>query len=411
MKSQFPMPAGRRDLVKGGVATALALLAAPSVLRAQGAPGVKIGVIQPVTGALAGDGDLGRLGAQLAIDDINAAGGIRSLGGAKLEMVFGDSRSNPQDAAQQVEQLNGAGVSVIVGGFASGLCATATQVAARYGLPYMIDSAVADELTQHGQQTTFRFGPSFSMATTVALANLVRLNTDAGKPAHTVVIVHEDGLFGTGMARVLNAELPKLGFQVLETIAHPTPARDMSNVVLRIRALQPDLVIPSHYYGEFVLMARTLQQQRVHPKGIYAIFGGGASSLRFVKEFPEAAEGVMDCNHWHDPKNPRALQLRRQTEAAGKSYAYNVPINYAAVTLVAEALDKAASADRARLMGVLGTGSFGSSVMPYGQSRFTDGQNVSALPLNTQVQNGDVKVIYPLEYAEVKPIFPVPAKG
>ncbi|WP_163284704.1 ABC transporter substrate-binding protein, partial [Enterobacter hormaechei] len=74
-----------------------------------------------------------------------------------------------------------------------------------------------------------------------------------------------DGLFGTGLAKLMNERLSALGFQILETIAHPTPARDMSNVALRIRALNPDLVIPSSYYGEFVLLARTMQQQRIRP--------------------------------------------------------------------------------------------------------------------------------------------------
>jgi branched-chain amino acid transport system substrate-binding protein len=397
----FRRSVSRRALLRAGGATVI--LGVPAILRAEPQP-VKLGVLQPVTGALANDGDLGRLGAELAIADINAAGGLMALGGAKIAMVFGDNRSNPEASAQAVEALNAEGVTAIVGGFASGLCMTATQAAARYDLPYIIDCAVANQLTERGLKNTFRFGPNFSMAVKVALQNLAQL-----KPARTVVIVHEDGLFGSGLAKLLQSELPKLGLEVLETIAHPTPARDMSNVVLRIRALQPDLVIPSQYYGEFVLMARTMQQQRVRPKGIYAIFGGAASSLRFIKEFPEAAEGVMDCNHWHNPKDPRALELRKQVEAKGRSYAYNAPINYAAVRLVAEAIEKAGSADRAKLLEVLSTQSFGSSVMPYGQSKFVNGQNVNALPLNTQVQGGDVKVIYPAEFAEVKPIFPMKA--
>jgi branched-chain amino acid transport system substrate-binding protein len=79
------------------------------------------------------------------------------------------------------------------------------------------------------------------------------------------------------------------------------------------------------------------------------------------------------------------------------------------VKVVAQAIEKAGSADRLKLIEVLGTQSFDSSVMPYGQSKFVNGQNVNALPLNTQVQGGDVKVIYPAEFAEVKPIYPMKA--
>jgi branched-chain amino acid transport system substrate-binding protein len=100
----------------------------------------------------------------------------------------------------------------------------------------------------------------------------------------------------------------------------------------------------------------------------------------------------MDCNHWHNPKDPRAHELLEQVETEGRSYVYNAPVNYAAVRLVAQAIEKAGSGDRLKLIEVLGTQSFDSSVMPYGQSKFVDGQNINALPLNTQVQGGDVKV-------------------
>ncbi len=399
--------ASRRALLLNATAGS-AILALPGILRAQEPPPVKIGIVQPLTGPLAFDGDLGRVGAELATADINAEGGIKALGGAKVQLVIGDTRSNPEVAAQEVERLQSEGVTAIVGGFASGLAITAAQTAGRYGLPFLVDTAVADSITQQGIKSTFRFCPSFSMATAAAIERLVQLNNDAGKPCRTVVLVHEDGLFGSGLAKLMQQELPKRGFEVLDTIAHPTPARDMSNVALRIRSLRPDLVIPSHYYNEFVLLARTMQQQHIRPKGVYAIFGGAASSPRFVKEFPTAAEFVMDCNHWHDPKNPNVPGIIRRVEAMGRSYAYNVPANYSAFRLVADAIGQAGAADRGKLVEVLGRGSFNSYLMPYGQSKFdAAGQNTSANPLNTQVQHGEIRVIAPAAYAEVKPVFPV----
>ncbi len=94
----------RRNLLTTGAAGAL-VISAPGLVRAQAAP-VKLGILQPVTGALAQDGEYGRIGAQLAIDDINAAGGIKSLGGAKIEMVFGDARSSPEGGTQEVERMH-----------------------------------------------------------------------------------------------------------------------------------------------------------------------------------------------------------------------------------------------------------------------------------------------------------------
>lgn len=230
-----------------------------------------------------------------------------------------------------------------------------------------------------------------------------------GKPSRTVVIVHEDGLFGSGMARLLNAELPKRGFEVLETIAHPTPARDMNNVALRIRSLRPDLVIPSSYYAEFVLLSRTMQQQRIRPKGVYCVLNGAASNVRFVREFPDAANLVMDCNHWADPRKPKTAELRRQVEGQGRFWLYNTPLNYSAVMLVADALERAGRADRAALIQALAAtdGNFTRHIMPYGPTRFVNGQNQVGAPVNTQVQNGDIKVIFPRDFADAQPVYPV----
>ena len=397
----------RRRALQAGAALA-GTLALPGVLRAQGAA-VKVGILQPVTGALAFDGQAGQLGAELAIRAVNAAGGIKALGGAKLEMVFGDARSTPEGGTAEVERMNGEGVCAIVGGFASPICLAATQAAARYDLPYIVDVGVNDQIVTRGLKNTFRFAPGFGIVSTLALDNLVKLNEAAGKPCKTVVLVHEDGLFGSGLAKLLQTELPKRGFEVIDTLSHPTPARDMSNLALQIRAKNPDLVIPSSYYGEFVLLARTMQQQRVRPKAIYAVLNGAASNFRFVKEFPEAAQYVLDTNHWYDPRNATAIALKKEVDGQGKFFTYNVALNYSAVLLLADAIERAGSADRAKIIAALETSTFAGHIMPYGPTKFVNGQNMGAAPVNTQVQNGDIKVIFPDAFADAKPVFPVPA--
>jgi branched-chain amino acid transport system substrate-binding protein len=395
----------RRTFVKTTTAAGTALFAAPSLLRAQGKT-VKIGILQPVTGALAQDGEYGRLGAQLAFDEINAAGGIKSLGGATLEMVFGDARSTPEGGAQEVERMHSEGVVAIVGGFASPICLAASQAAAKYDIPYIVDVGVSDQIVSRGLKNTFRFGPGFGTVTSAALENLVKLNEAAGKPAKTVVIVHEDGLFGSGMAKLLGAQLPPRGFEILETIAHPSPSRDMSNVALRIKALNPDLLIPSSYYGEFVLLARTLQQQKIRPKGIYAVLNGAASNFRFVKEFSDAANFVMDCNHWADPRKPKTAEIKAKAEQGGRFWLYNTPLNYSCVRLLADAVERAGAADRGKITEALAASTFADHIMPYGPTKFVNGQNQGAAPVNTQVQDGDIKVIFPTEFANAKPVFP-----
>src|SRR6476646_11555251 len=153
-----------------GALGAAALLNAPAVLRAQGAA-VKVGVLHPVSGALSYSGQQGRIGAQLAIEEINAAGGIKSLGGAKIEAVLGDAQSTPEGGNAEVEKMNGAGVAAIVGGYASGICLAASQTAARYDLPYIVDVGVVDSIVSRGLKNTFRFGPGFGVIATTAIDN------------------------------------------------------------------------------------------------------------------------------------------------------------------------------------------------------------------------------------------------
>ena len=410
MSRQFTAVSRRRFLqttALGAAATA-GLMHAPAVLRAQGAA-IKVGVLHPVSGALSYSGQQGRLGAQLAIEDINAAGGIKALRGAKIEAVLGDAQSTPEGGNAEVEKMNAAGVAAVVGGYASGICLAASQTAARYDLPYIVDVGVVDSIVTRGLKNTFRFGPGFGVIAKSALDNLVTLNDQASKVAKTVMIVHEDSAFGSGLARLLNTQLPERGFQVLETISHPTPTRDFNNVVLKIRAQNPDLVIPANYYNEYVLLARTMQQQRVRPKGIYSVLGGAASSYKFVKEFPEAAQYIMDCNHWFDPKNAKALELKKRVDAKGEFYTYEVYMNYSCIQLLADAIERAASAERPKIISALESSTFSGHLMPYGPTKFVNGQNQGAAPVNTQVLNNDIQVIFPANFASAKAVFPMPA--
>jgi branched-chain amino acid transport system substrate-binding protein len=408
--SRWPLQSSRRKFLRSAVLGATAtfgVLRAPAILRAQSAA-VKIGVLHPVSGALSYSGQQGRLGAMMAIDDVNASGGIKALGGAKIDPMLGDAQSTPDGGNAEVEKMNAADVCAVVGGYASAICLSASQTAARYDLPYVVDVGVVDSIVTRGLKNTFRFGPGFGVIAKTALENLVTINDQAGKPAKTVMIVHEDSAFGAGLAKLLNAQLPDRGFQVLETISHPTPTREFENVAVKIRAQNPDLVIPANYYNEYVLLARTMQQQRLRPKGIYSVLGGAASSYKFVKEFPEAAQYIMDCNHWFDPKNSKALDLKKRVEDKGQFYTYEVYMNYSCILLLADAIERAASTDRAKITQALANSTFSGHVMPYGPTKFVDGQNQGAAPVNTQVLGKDIQVILPVQFASAKPVFPMP---
>lgn len=400
------MTTPRRHFLQHSAAAASAL-AFPLIAGAQ-PKAVKVGILHPVTGALAFSGSQCRAGALMAIEDINKTG-LRSLGGAKLEAMLGDAQSTPQAGTAEVERMNEAGCSAIVGAYASAICLATTQAAAKYNLPHVVDVGVADQIVQRGLKNTFRFGPGYATCAQVAVSNLHVLNTVAGKPAKTVMIVHEESLFGAGTANLLARELPGFGFEVKEVVRHANPTRDFNNIVLRMKAINPDIVIPANYFNEYALLVRTMQQQKVVPKAIYSVLGGAASSYKFLKEFPDAANGIIDCNHWFNPKDRRAADLRKRVQAQGLYFTYEVFNTYTAVRLLADAIERARSADRAAIIDALEKSSFADHFMPYGPTRFVNGQNSGAQPLMTQVIQGDIRVIVPRDYREAEPVFPLRA--
>jgi branched-chain amino acid transport system substrate-binding protein len=407
MSRQFPIVTRRRVLAGAGV-TAIATLGAPHILRAQ-AQAVKVGIIHPVTGGVSYSGTQGRAGALMAVEDINAKGGIKSLGGARIEALLADAQSKVDVAVSEIEKYHEAGASAVVGGYASFICMATTQAAAKHGIPYVVDVGTDDRIVAAGLTNTFRFSPGYGVFVKTAVPALKEINAAAGNAAKTAIIVHEDSAFGTGTANLLAKELPGIGIEVLEIIKHPTPTLDFNNIVLTIKAKKPDIVIPANYYNEYVILARTMQQQKVRPKAIYSVLGGGASQYKFLKEFPQAAQYIMDCNHWYDPKKAAALDLKKRTEAKDLFYTYEVFLNYEAVMLLADAIERAASTDRAKITEALASSTWSGHFMPYGPTKFENGQNTGARAVNLQVQDNDIKVILPPEFANAKPVFPMPA--
>ncbi|WP_274626945.1 ABC transporter substrate-binding protein [Arvimicrobium flavum] len=395
----------RREFLATGVA-ALGVTGFPAVLRAQPAP-VKIGLIHPVTGFIAFSGTQSRAGAQMAIEEINAAGGIKSLGGAMLEAVLGDSQGKPELGAAEVTKMVEAGVHGIVAGYSSAISLATSQEAAKTNTPHVVDVGVADDIMNRGLTNTFRFAPGYSKIASAAVANLDTINKAAGSPAKTALVVHEESLFGTGSAKLLSVELPKIGIEVVDVIKHANPTRDFTNIVLQIKSKKPDIIIPANYYNEYILFARTLQQQKVEAKAIYSVLGGAASNYQFVKEFPDVADQIMDCNHWFNPKSELALARKKAAEAKGLVYTYEVFLTYNAVAYLADAIERAGSTDKEKVIAALADSTWDQHGMPYGATKVENGQNIGAKPVNTQILNNDIEVIYPAEFASAEAVFPM----
>jgi branched-chain amino acid transport system substrate-binding protein len=393
----------RLVLQAGAAATALG---APGLLLAQPAP-IKMGLIHPVSGALAYSGGQGRMGCQMAINEINAAGGIKALGGAKLMDVLGDSQSRPEVGVSEVERLHQEGVSAYVGCFSSAIALPATQAAAKYNTPFMIDVGVSDAITSRGLKNVFRLAPGNGKCVDDAFAGLAELNKSAGGIAKSVVLVHEDSEFGTSTAKLLQAKIAGIGLEVKDVLKHATPTRDFSNLVLRIKSLKPDLVIISNYQNEYVLLARTLHQQKVDLAGIFSVLGGGFN-YKLVKEQPEVAQYMMDFNHWYNPKSAKAQEMRKAVEAKGGLFTFEVYCGYNAVKCYVDAIERAKSADKEKVIAALEASTWSDHFMPYGPTKFVNGQNQGGRAALLQASKTDIDVVWPNEFAAIKPIFPKP---
>ena len=139
------------------------------------------------------------------------------------------------------------------------------------------------------------------------------------------------------------------------------------------------------------------------------MLGGAASSYKFVQEFPDASNGIIDCNHWFNPKDPRAQALKKRAEAQKLFFSYELFMTYTAMMLLADALERARSTDRATIIAALEKSTFSNHFMPYGPTQFVDGQNTGGRPLMTQVLDKDIKVIIPRDYRQAEPLFPLKA--
>jgi branched-chain amino acid transport system substrate-binding protein len=144
-------------------------------------------------------------------------------------------------------------------------------------------------------------------------------------------------------------------------------------------------------------------------KGIYSVIGGGASNMKFIREYNAAAQYIMDTNHWVDPKKPKTRQFVQTLEKNNIDLTYEVMLNYSDVLLIADAVERAGSADRDKITQALASSTFADHIMPYGPTKFVNGQNEGAQPITTQVQKMAIEVIQPQEFASATAVFPIPA--
>lgn len=323
---------------------------------AQAAPKtVKIGNIIPLSGPSASVGIQGKNAREMAVQQINAAGGIKSLGGAKLEMIYADSKSDPTAGVSAAEQMiNSDKVSLLTGCWNSAVTYPTTQVAERYGVPFVVPVSVRDTITERGFKNVFRVAAKDSWWTRDQFAFLHDMEKESGVKMKTVAFVYENGDWGTGFAAGWKKLAEAAGYKVVLDEPYPSTASDLTPVVLKIKRAKPDVLFLTSNASDAILLTNTIAEMKLHVKAIIGS-GGGHADPTFLKAVGDNAEGIFDIVEWETDLNKPGIS--EANAKFNKLYGYNLTGEavdaYASTYLVKEALEQAASTDPAKIRAAL----------------------------------------------------------
>jgi len=397
------------------------LLVAPLVLTACGGSSsssgggassggtIKIGTVHPLTGTNAGDGQQMENGVKLAIETINAAGGIKSMGGAKLELAAGDTQGKPDVGQSEAQRLIQSGAVALVGTYQSAVSANVAAVAERNKVPFVMDITGDDGILQHGYKYSFRMQPQNSRFGSTAAQYLMQISTAAGKPAKKVAYLHENTAFGSGVYKAFKADAEKLGMTVDPEISYDAASvTDLTTQMTQVKASGADVLAVSGYYRDGVLAAKAVATVKPNLNAVIGAADGAFDQPQFPTDAGSAAQGYFDTNYHIDIKSADAKKfvdsyksMYNADPRTGAALAYD------SVRVIADGLERAGSSDGAKLRDGIAKTAIQPLTVSSGPVHFSDtGENTSALPVLTQVQGPAPLVVFPADSAQAKPNYP-----
>ena len=420
----MPTPHVTRRTFLRAVSAGAAVVAVPLPLRAQPKT-FKIGVIHPVTGPLAEPGQACRTGAQLAADTINAAGGIKSKGGMKLELLVGDTQTKPENGRVEAERAVNSGAQMLFGSFDSGSTAAMVSVAQQRRVPFLVDIAAADPITanvaksvKEGQQKVqyvYRNFPTGSSFGRKAVQYFTEVFKEANVSPKRVVLMHTNDLFGQNQSRGFLAahKAANPSWEVVETIPWPEPPTDLSTEVSRAKAAKPDIIAPITRPASAQLLLPEIRKQRIEVMGIMSPGSPGLYEAGQIAVLKEDLEYVMNSTPWPNFRNPRTNSVAEEyrKRSGGKIFDTNSGYSYDGMFVVADVLERAAKLDDPdAIVEAMKKTSFTGGLMQYGGPIIFNelGDNPNAIPTMIQVLGGKVVAVWPIEAAVQKMVFPRP---
>jgi branched-chain amino acid transport system substrate-binding protein len=407
----------------------IALVVAALVLAMAGgvacaADDVVIGALYPMTGPNAQVGNDAKAAMETAAEIVNGrhdipmllgkGGGLDRLGGARVRLIFADHQGDPQKARAEAERLiTQEHVVALIGSYQSATAATISQVADRYEVPYLSADNSSPSLNQRGLKWFFRTSPHDIMFTQAMFDFFRDIGAKTGRKVKSVVLFHEDTIFGTDSANAQKQMAEAAGIKVTADIRYRGNSPSLSAEVQQIKVADADVIMPSSYTSDAILLMRGLHDVGYTPKAVMAQSAGFAEQA-FIDAVGPLAEGVMSRSAFAldaakaRPAIPAVNALYRARN--NKDLNDNTGREITALIVLADAINRAGSMDedkiRAALMATDIPGD--QTIMPWKGIKFdSTGQNIAATPVIQQITGGKYHTIYPFDVATQEAVWNV----
>ena len=384
---------------------------------------VKIGAIYPLSGNAANAGRSALAAVQLAAEIINSPhpelsalpsvgpGGLSNLGGAKIQVVSADHQGNPAEGQSQTLRLIiQEKVAALVGAYQSNVSFTATAVAERYGVPFIVGDSVALNIMSRGFKWVFRTTP---IATDFA-ANYMLFLADMKKAGHkvdSIAIVNENTDYGTSVAGTLLEQAKAKGFNVVAQIPYSANATDVTAQVLQLKDKKPDAVIFVSYTADAILYMKTFKNLDYMPEMVIGD-DSGFSDPTFVPSVGGIAQGVMNRSAW-DVGAPGSVTAKINDmfkAKTGNAMDDTSARSMQAMLVLADAINRAGSTEPAKIQEALQKTDLTPAqlMMGYRGVKFDQtGQNTLAATYLIQLQGKDYVSVWPEKSATAKLKWPM----
>jgi branched-chain amino acid transport system substrate-binding protein len=384
--------------------------AQPTTAPAAASDVIKIGALYSLTGPDAGwAGDSYVKSHQLAIDEINAAGGIKCLNGAKLQLVSGDTQSTAQAAISEMQRLiTQEKVVAVFGSAISGATIPASQVANQQKIPYIVPNALDGAISEQGLSYVFQ---TVSLLQNWAADDAKWVKANGAK---TAVITVPNITFGADTAAAWKKGVEDQGMTLLDSISYDANAQDLTDTILKVKSENPDVwFLLTNSQGALIM--KESKEQGFFPKMGIVTLGSGFSGSTFLNQAgKDLADGVMVTSDFAPVSSlkvsPEFAQKFKDFTGQELGGTYNT--TYASTWLLADALEKACSTDPTKIADTLRTTTFkdGKWNFMWPEVSFdAKGRLTQAASVIAQWQNGQQVAVSPDNFAAKKAVWPVPA--